>query len=65
MEKLTLPMPENHGFGVYDGKVLVFRPEGGSFLLIALELEEFEVLYGHRLADVRKMVRGRRFGGLI
>jgi len=24
MEKISLPTPENHGFGVYDGKVLLF-----------------------------------------
>lgn len=65
MEKLTLPMPENHGFGVYDGKVLVFEPEGRHFLLTAVELEDFELVYGHRLADVQKMAGGRRFGGLI
>lgn len=65
MEKLALPMPEDHGFGVYDGKVLVFRPEGEYFLLTAVELEEFDVLYGHRLVNVRKMVGGRRFGGFI
>lgn len=64
MEKLTLPMPENHGFGVYDGKVLVFEPRGGSFLLSAVELGEFELVYGHRLANIEKMGGGRRYGEL-
>jgi hypothetical protein len=65
MEKLTLPMPEDHGFGVYDGKVLVFEPKGEGFLLTALELDDFELLCGHRLANVRTMTGGRRFGELI
>ena len=62
MEKLTLPMPEDHGFGVYDGKVLVFEPKGGRFLLTALELGDFELVCGHRLANVQMMTGGRRFG---
>lgn len=65
MEKLTLPMPEDHGFGVYDGKVLIFEPKGSNFLLTAVELEDFDLLYGHRLANVKQMARGRRYGGLI
>lgn len=65
MEKLTLPMPEDHGFGVYDGKVLVFEPKGKRFLLSAIELGDFELVYGHRLANVRKMTQGRRFGEFI
>lgn len=65
MEKLTLPMPEDHGFGVYDGKVLVFEPKGKRFLFTAVELDDFEMVYGHRLANVNRMNGGRRFGGLI
>jgi len=65
MEKLTLPLPENHGFGVYDGKVLVFDPKGKRFLLTAVELDDFELAYGHRLANVNTMTGGRRFGELI
>lgn len=65
MEKLTLPMPEDHGFGVYDGKVLIFEPTGKRFLLSAVELDEFELVYGHRLAKITKMGGGRRFGELI
>lgn len=64
MEKLTLPMPEEHGFGVYDGKVLLFQPTGDEFLLSAIELGEFELAYGHRLANVEKMGGGRRYGEL-
>lgn len=65
MEKLTLPMPEDHGFGVYDGKVLVFEPKGSRFLLSAVERGDFEMVYGHRLATVKTMTGGRRFGELI
>ena len=64
MEKLTLPKPEDHGFGVYDGKVLLFEPKGARFLLTAVERDDFELVYGHRLANVRKMTGGRRFGEL-
>lgn len=65
MEKLTLPMPEDHGFGVYDGKVLIFEPVGASFLLTAVEVEDFDLIYGHRLANIQRMGGGRRFGELI
>lgn len=65
MEKLTLPMPEEHGFGVYDGKVLVFEPKGTRFLLSAVELGDFELVCGHRLANVSNMTGGRRFGELL
>lgn len=62
MEKLTLPMPEDHGFGVYDGKVLDFEPRNGRFLLSAIEKSDFERVYGHRLANIDKMGGGRRYG---
>lgn len=62
MEKLTLPMPEDHGFGVYDGKVLVFEPKDGRILLTAVEHGDFERVYGHRLANIEKMSGGRRYG---
>jgi hypothetical protein len=65
MEKLTLPMPERHGFGVYDGKVLIFESAGKEFLLRAVELDDFEMIYGHRLVNINRMAGGRRFGELI
>ena len=65
MEKLTLPMPEDHGFGVYDGKVLVFETKGKWVWLSALEPESFELIYGHRLANVGRMTGGRRFGEFV
>ncbi len=65
MEKLTLPMPEDHGFGVYDGKVLIFETKGKWVLLSALEPESFELIHGHRLANVGRMIGGRRFGEFV
>jgi hypothetical protein len=65
MEKLTLPMPEAHGFGVYDGKILVFEPRGNQFFLNALEASDFESVFGHRVIDVKVMTGGRRFGAFI
>jgi hypothetical protein len=65
MEKMSLPIPETHGFGVYDGKVLVFEPIAGSFLMRAFEAIEFEAVYGHRLANIKRMTGGRRYGAII
>lgn len=65
MEKLALPMPEQHGFGVYDGKVLLFEPKNNGFFLSAMELDEFESIFGHRLVNVQTMSGGRRFGELV
>lgn len=65
MEKMSLPIPETHGIGVYDGKVLVFEPAGTSFLMRAFEAIEFETLFGHRLADIKLMNGGRRYGAII
>ncbi len=65
MEKMSLPIPETHGFGVYDGKVLVFEPVGGAFRMSALEANEFDAVYGHRLVDIRRMNGGRRYGAIV
>ena len=62
MEKLTLPIPETHGFGIYDGKVLVFRRSGDSYMLNALEAADFEAIFGHRLSAVMTMSSGRHYG---
>ena len=62
MEKISLPIPERHGFGMYDGKVLVFCPEDGHFRMWALEAADFEAAFGHRLGAVRLMGSGRRYG---
>lgn len=62
MEKITLPIPETHGFDIYDGKVLVFRRSGNAFVLNALEASDFEATFGDRLTAVMVMGSGRRFG---
>ncbi|MHC2467143.1 hypothetical protein ACVIHD_006155 [Bradyrhizobium embrapense] len=62
MEKISLPIPETHGFDMYDGKVLVFSPQGGHYRMWALEAEDFESAFGHRLASVRVTKSGRRYG---
>jgi hypothetical protein len=63
MEKITLPIPETHGFDIYDGKILVFqRAEEGRFVMRALEADDFETAFGDRLAEVRVMNSGRRYG---
>lgn len=62
MEKITLPIPETHGFDIYDGKVLVFRRSGTTFILNALEAADFEATFGDRLSTVMSMGSGRRYG---
>jgi HKD family nuclease len=65
MEKISLPIPETHGFGVYDGKVLVFEEIHGEFLMKTFEAIEFDKLYGDRLVDVKRMSGGRRYGAIV
>lgn len=62
MEKISLPIPETHGFDMYDGKVLVFARKAGRFQMWALEAADFEAAFGHRLGAVRMMGSGRRYG---
>lgn len=65
MEKISLPIPETHGFGVYDGKILVFERTGNEFLMKVFEAIEFEALYGDRLVGVKRMSGGRRYGAIV
>lgn len=62
MEKISLPIPETHGFDIYDGKVLLFQRAEGRFVMKALEADDFETAFGDRLAEVRVMSSGRRYG---
>ena len=62
MEKITLPSPEEHGFDIYDGKVLVFQRTDNGFHISALEAAEFEAAFGDRLSVVMSMKSGRRYG---
>jgi len=64
MEKISLPIPETHGFDIYDGKVLIFQRWQGQFVMRALEAADFEAAFGDRLSDVRVMGSGRRYGYL-
>ena len=64
MEKISLPIPETHGFDIYDGKVLIFQRSGGRFVMRALEADDFEAAFGDRLSSVRVMGSGRRYGYL-
>ncbi|HYD12875.1 MAG TPA: hypothetical protein VEC11_08505 [Allosphingosinicella sp.] len=65
MEKISLPIPETHGFGVYDGKVLVFERRGGKFFMSAFESAEFELVFSHRLVAIKRMNGGRRYGEIV
>lgn len=62
MEKITLPIPETHGFDQYDGKVLLFDRQGTNFEMTALEVDDFEKAFSHKLLDVKLMNSGRRYG---
>ncbi len=62
MEKISLPIPETHGFDIYDGKILVFERSHDTFIMNALEAADFEAAFGDRLDDVRVMGSGRRYG---
>lgn len=62
MEKISLPIPETHGFDIYDGKVLLFKKLDGAFEMYALEADDFEASFGDRLTAVRSMASGRRYG---
>ena len=65
MEKISLPIPETHGFDIYDGKVLVFRRSESAFIMHALETEDFEASFGDRLTAVKSMASGRRYGHIL
>ena len=62
MEKITLPVPEDHGFDIYDGKILIFRRTGDHIKLNALEAADFESTFGDKLSVVMAMSSGRRYG---
>ena len=62
MEKITLPIPETHGFDIYDGKILVFQLSSSGYFMRALEAEDFEKAFGDRLSEIRVMGSGRRYG---
>lgn len=62
MEKLTLPIPEDHGFGSYDGKILTFEKRDDTVELSCYEPEDFIRSFGRQITWVNEMQSGRRYG---
>jgi hypothetical protein len=63
MEKLTLPIPEEHGYECYDGKILTFNVrQNGTLDLLALEYDDFFRIYGQNITSSKEMQSGRRYG---
>jgi hypothetical protein len=62
MEKITLPIPEEHGFGAYDGKILEFIRVAGGFGLMAYELDAFERSLRGSSGPTYEMGSGRLYG---
>jgi hypothetical protein len=62
MEKLTLPIPEDHGYQCYDGKILTFRVDSNEVKLDAFEHEDFFRIYGSYINSFWEMQSGRRYG---
>lgn len=62
MEKITLPTPEEHGFGAYDGKILEFIRVPGGFALEAYELDAFERSLRGSSGPTYEMGSGRLYG---
>jgi HKD family nuclease len=62
MEKLTLPIPEQHGYDCYDGKIVTLRAEGNGVLLNAFEHDDFFQIYGKHISSCGEMKSGRKYG---
>jgi hypothetical protein len=62
MEKLTLPIPEEHGYQCYDGKMLTFKVEGDEVALETFEFEDFFRIYGMHISSCSAMQSGRKYG---
>ena len=62
MEKLTLPIPETHGYHCYDGKILTFVVRNGDVVLEAFEYADFMRLYGAKITKLEEMRSGRTYG---
>lgn len=61
MEKITLPIPEQYGYGSYDGKILEFHREERGFRLEVHEPEEFRYLRAGA-GKIMQMDSGRHLG---
>lgn len=62
MEKLTLPIPEDHGYGAYDGKILTFERRKDFWILEGFEHDDFENAYRKHIDWFDRMQSGRLFG---
>jgi hypothetical protein len=62
MEKITLPIPEDHGFGAYDGKILEFVRVPGGFELGVYELDAFDRSLRGSSGATYEMGSGRLYG---
>jgi hypothetical protein len=62
MEKLTLPIPETHGYECYDGKILTFKVDENEVELEAFEHDDFFRVYGSYINYVDEMRGGRKYG---
>jgi hypothetical protein len=63
MEKITLPIPEEHGFGAYDGTLIEFERVSGGFKIRTYEPNEYLFAFGRSDSFVlRRMDSGRPFG---
>jgi hypothetical protein len=63
MEKITLPIPEEHGFGAYDGTLIEFERVEGVFKIRTYEPNEYLFAFGRDDSFVlRRMDSGRPFG---
>lgn len=65
MEKLTLPIPEEHGYECYDGKILTFEASGDELVLEAFEYDDFFRIYGMHINSCSEMQSGRRYGTIF
>jgi len=63
MEKITLPFPENYGFGAYDGKILEFKRVQGGFAIRAFEIEDYFRLLNRSSRNITQVMgSGRLYG---
>ncbi len=65
MEKLTLPIPEQHGYECYDGKILTFERTGDEVQLEAFEYDDFFRSYGAHISSCQEMQSGRKYGTIL
>jgi hypothetical protein len=63
MEKLTMPIPEDHGFGAYDGTIIEFERVEGGFRIRTFEPNDYQLAHGQDDDLVTyRMGSGRPYG---